>query len=108
MKLEELVNCFRKSGSYELFCRSQSLNEYSEVIEVYMKKPFGLNNRLAFFEIEKTGGNIEYIHNEVRYFNLFDFYYFLDAIEELKNTENCFLTDIEVAKRLYNYAINDA
>ncbi|MEO8236879.1 MAG: hypothetical protein ABI793_12245 [Flavobacterium sp.] len=108
MKLIELVKYFRTDGIYEEFCQSQSLNIDSEIVEIYMEKPFCINNDLAFFEIENTEGKIEYNFNEVKYFNLFDFYYFLDAIEESKNNENRSLTDEEIAKRLYDYAIKDA
>lgn len=108
MKLINLVNYFRSGGSYEEFCQSQSLDTHSEVVEIYMEKPFDINNDLAFFEIEKTEGNIEYTNNGVKYFNLFDFYYFLDAIEESNNSDNQNLTDNIIAERLYDYAIKDA
>ena len=72
-----------------------------------MEKPFDLSNRLAFFEIEKTEGIVEYISNKVKYYNLFDFYYFLDVIEESNVGQNKLLTDIDVANRLLLYAIND-
>lgn len=108
MKLVELVNYFREGRAYEGFCPSQSLNVESEVVDIYMGKPFSLDNDLAFFEIESTEGKVEYTFNGVKYFNLFDFYYFLDAIEESNNDENVSLKDDIIAKRLYDYAINDA
>lgn len=108
MKLIELVDYFREGNSYEGFCQSQSLNVASEVVEIYMEKPFSIDNDLAFFEIENTEGKMEYTFNGVQYFNLFDFYYFLDAIEESNNDENVSLADDIIAKRLYDYAINDA
>jgi hypothetical protein len=108
MKLIELVNYFRKEGIYEEFCQSQSLSLESEVVEIYMEKPFSIDNNLVFFEIENTEGKIEYTFNGVKYFNLFDFYYFLDAIEESNNKEYMSLKDDEIANRLYDYAMNDA
>jgi hypothetical protein len=108
MKLLELVNHFRKGGSYEEFCQSQSLSVESEVVEIYMEKPFTIDNDLKFFEIEKTEGKTEYVFNEMKYFNLFDFYYFLDAIEESNSDENESLADNVIAKLLFEYAINDA
>ena len=108
MKLVELVNYFRNGGSFEEFLQSQSLNIESEVVEIYMEKPFDINNNLAFFEIEKTEGIVEYKSNNVKYYNLFDFYYFLDAIEESNVGQNKLLTDFDVANRLLLYAINDA
>lgn len=108
MKLVELINYFRKGGHYEEFCQSQTLNPECEVVEIFMKKPFAVDNDLEFFEIEKTEGKIAYVFNGVEYFHLFDFYYFVDAIEESKSPENAYLTDNVIAKRLYDYAINDA
>ncbi|SFM74799.1 hypothetical protein SAMN05428949_0652 [Chitinophaga sp. YR627] len=108
MKLVDLVHYFKNDGSYEEFCRSQSLELESEVIEVYMEKPFDLNKEIAFFEIEKTEGKVEYHFKEMKYFNLFDFYYFLDTIEESKNSENKTLTDIQIANVLLTYGRDDA
>ncbi len=108
MKLEDLIAYFRKAGVFEDFCQDYSLDVEAEVIEVYMQKPFSLDSDLAFFEIEKTEGNIEHISDGVKYYNLFDFYYFLDMIEELKEGDNKKLSDKEVAERVLSYAIKDA
>lgn len=108
MKLLNLVEYFKNGGSYEDFCQTQSLDTESEVVEIYMQEPLKIDNDLAFFEIEKTEGNIEYSNNGIKYSNLFDFYYFLDAIEESKNTDNQALSNEELTKILYNYALNDA
>lgn len=108
MKLLELVKYFRDGGSFEEFCKEQSLDQDAEVVEIYMKQSLSINNDIAFFEIEKTEGNYEYFDNEDKYFNLFDFYYFLDAIEDSNNVENIPLTDEQITKLLYDYAVNDA
>lgn len=108
MNLIELISYFRNGGSYEEFYQSRSLSLESEVIEIYMEKPFDLENIISFFEIEKTEGKREYTSNNVKYFNLFDFYYFLDAIEESNIGQNKSLTDQELASRLLSYAINNA
>lgn len=108
MKLLELVNYFRNGGSYEKFCMAESLDQESEVVEIYMKQPLEINSDLVFFEIEKTEGNYEFSENGILYSNLFDFYYFQDAIEESNNSDNKHLTDDQLAKILFDYAINDA
>jgi len=108
MNLLELVNYFRNGGTYEEFCQERSLNPESEVIEIYMKKPFSIDNDLAFFEIENTEGNTEYTFHGETYFYLFDFYYFQDAIEETNSPEKLHLSDEAIAKLLYHYAIYDA
>lgn len=108
MKLLELVKYFRNGGSYEEFCQKHSLDHESEVIEIYMKQPLKIDNDLGFFEIEKTEGNFEYSYDGIEYSNLFDFYYFLDTIEESNDAKNRSLSNEELTKLLYNYAINDA
>lgn len=108
MKLFELVKYFREGGSFEEFCETNSLDTESEVIEIYMEQPLDIDNKLAFFEIEKTEGKVEYEDKNIKYTNLFDFYYFLDSIEESKNAENKSLSNEKLTQLLFNYAINDA
>lgn len=108
MKLLELVKYFRHGGSYKSFCEEKSLDQESEVVEIYMKQPLALNSDLGFFEIEKTEGAYEFSDNNINYTNLFDFYYFLDAIEDSNNATNSNLTDDDLTKILFEYAINDA
>jgi hypothetical protein len=108
MKLVELVHHFRIGDSFEKFCKSNSLDLESEVVEVYMEQPFRLDNDLAFFEIEKTEGKVEYLTNGITYFNMFDFYHFLEVIEEYNKNENKLLSDNEIAIRVFDYAIHDA
>lgn len=104
MNLETLVGLFREKGNFEEFCISQSLDFTSEVIEIYMKKPFDLESQLYFFEIEKTEGQSEYIYNHEAYHNLFDFYYFQDFLEDSPKE----FTNKEIAERILSYAVNDA
>ncbi|MCF6408082.1 hypothetical protein L3C95_34660 [Chitinophaga filiformis] len=108
MKLVDLVHYFTNGGSYKEFCRSQSLELKSEVIEVYMEGQFDVNNEIAFFETEKTFGKVECVFNGTKYINLFDFFYFLDTIEESKSSENQAITDAEIASILLSYARDDA
>ena len=107
MNLAALVSYFRKGGSYEDFCQAQALDAASEVVEFYMEKPLHVENELAFFEIEQTQGRIEYFFNGISYVNLFDFFYFLDAIEEVTAIGGRSVTDEEIAETLYAHAIND-
>lgn len=108
MTLIELVKYFRSGGSFEAFCQRNSLNPKAEVVEIYAKSPINQDNDLAFFEIESTGGKTQYTSNGEVYVNLFDFYYFQDAIGESNSDENLTLSDEVIAKRLFDYAINDA
>ena len=108
MTLTELIHYFRSGGKYECFCQEQTLDPESEVVEIYASAPLSLESNLAFFEIEKTGGCIEHSHDNIKYRNLFDFYFFQGAIEESISEQNQNLEDSEIASKLLSYAINDA
>ncbi|MEF3078663.1 hypothetical protein [Winogradskyella poriferorum] len=106
MTIIELIHYFRTNGNQEDFFKNNSLETDSEVVEIYMCKPFNINNEISFFEIEKTQGNIEYEIDNVKYYNLIDFYYFIDFINESKANKG--LSDEKLAEIFYNYCINDA
>lgn len=108
MTFVELVHYFRAGGSFGEFCQSQLLNVDSEVVEIFMAKPLNIANDIKFFEIEKTEGKSEYTCDGRKYVNMFDFYYFLDAIEESNSANNSHITDATIAELLYNYAMKDA
>ncbi len=108
MNLIDLITYFKESGNITKFYIENQLNLDSEVIEVYMQKPFDFEKEIHFFELEITEGLIEYIHEDVKYFNLFDFDYFFDYIEESNNELNKLKTNNDLAKILFNYSLNDA
>lgn len=76
MRLINLIKFFRQGGFFADFCKAQSLNQASEVIEVYAEKPVHLMSELGFFSIEETEGRVEFQSGGRRYQNLFDFFYF--------------------------------
>ena len=106
MKLIDLVAYFRRGGSFEDFCKKHALNAESEVIEIYAQIPASLESRLGFFPIEETGGQAEFLSNGVKYQTLFDFFYFLEVIEDSKRQKA--LEDAELAQKLMSYALKDA
>lgn len=108
MTLTELINYFRATGNLKEFFENNSLDIESEVVEIYMKKPFNVENKIEFFEIEKTEGKIEFEADGIKFYNLIDFYSFLDFIEESKTQSQVKLTDKELAEKLLNYCIKDA
>ncbi|RAJ11095.1 hypothetical protein LX64_00703 [Chitinophaga skermanii] len=108
MTLLELVTYFRQGADFQTFCKNHSLNMDSEVIEIYTTLPLHIDNELYFFEIEKTGGKVHFQYDNHIYFNLIDFFYFMDAIEASNETSNASSTDLAISKRLFDYAIHDA
>jgi hypothetical protein len=106
MKLINLVKYFRHGGTFEDFCKAQGLNAESEVIEIYAQLPVGLESQLGFFPIEKTEGKAEFSMDGVKYKTLFDFFYFLEVIKDLKGVQ--LPEDGELAQKLLSYALKDA
>jgi hypothetical protein len=106
MKLIDLVTYFRHGGTFEDFCKKHSLNAKSEVIEIYAQAPASLESQLGFFPIEETEGQAEFLSDGVKYQTLFDFFYFLDVIEDLKDNDTP--GDAELAQKLLSYALKDA
>jgi hypothetical protein len=106
MKLIDLVAYFRHGGTFEDFCRTQGLNAESEVIEIYAQEPVGLESQLGFFPIEETEGKAEFLSDGVKYKSVFNFFYFLEVIEDLKGVQ--LPEDAELAQKLLSYALRDA
>ncbi|PTS82818.1 hypothetical protein DBR00_17075 [Pseudomonas sp. HMWF032] len=106
MKLVELVAYFRKGGSFREFCREQGIRDESEVVEIYAEEPVNINSVLNFFPIEETGGCVSFEFNGRKYENLFDFFYFLDVMEGAKSQIE--LSDLELADKIFAYAVKDA
>ncbi|AFM03140.1 hypothetical protein Fleli_0677 [Bernardetia litoralis DSM 6794] len=48
MNIIDLVHLFRQNNSLEDFCQKNNLDNDSEVIEIYMQKPFGLNKVMSY------------------------------------------------------------
>jgi hypothetical protein len=106
MKLIDLIAIFRQGGTFEDFCKEHTLNAESEVIEIYAQEPVNLESQLGFFAAEETEGRVEFQSQGVQYHNLFDFFYFLEVIEDLKGNEEP--SDAELTQKLFSYAVKDA
>jgi len=108
MKLLDLVNLFKTDIVFEDFLKNNSLNSNSESIEIYMIDKVDSNSELAFFEIENenTDGLIIFEKNNVKYHSFFDFHYFIDFMDEVKENKN--LSSEKLVEILINYSINDA
>jgi len=104
MTLPDLINHFREGGSYEAFCKTARLDSNAENLTIYMPKPFGLNSKLEFFDADQTAGKSPYAYNGSEFYNLFDFYYFMNIMKDNRNEA---LSDIDLALRLLDYAEKD-
>lgn len=108
MKIIDLVNFFKNGGTFLEFCKLQSLNEDSEVIEIYMQKPLKLDSELSFFPIEETEGKVVFEKKGSVYHNLFDFYYFEDTVNDYLNGDLGEMTVTEFSEKLISYAVKDS
>lgn len=106
VKLIDLISAFRRGLEFDDFCSRHGLNAGAEVIEIYVRQPVSLESDLGFFEIDVTKGRFEYEEGGVKYQSLFDFFFFLDFMEEARS--NCEFTDVQLAEKLFSYAIKDA
>jgi len=106
MLLINLISYFRSGGTFESFCEAQRLNANSEVIEIYAQIPVSAESCLGFFPIEESRGKTNLTVKGLLYQNLFDFFYFLEVIEDVKG--NTLMGDAELAQILLVYALTDA
>lgn len=106
MKLIDLISYFRSGGTFQDFCKTHGLNAESEVIDIYAVKPANLDSQLGFFPIEETEGHVEFLAQGLAYQNLFDFFYFLDVIKDVRDSSQP--EDAELARVLLTYALKDA
>ncbi len=106
MKLVDLVGFFRQGGTFEDFCSANRLSTESEVIEIYAQEPVSLQAQLGFFPIEETEGRVKFQSGTSNYQSLFDFFYFLEVIEDMKG--NMVVDNEKLAQTLFSYATKDA
>jgi len=107
MSLPELIQYFRNGGTYDGFCKLHRIDSDEDVTEIYMQKPYGLNNKLEFFKVDETAGKKQYSYNGSDFYYLFDFYYFLSAVKEADRPQSASITDIDLALRLLDNAEKD-
>ena len=73
--------------------------------EVYLKGSLSIESELMIFDGEKIAGMIEMEVNGQKYYNLFSLDFLLEVFNDYSKTSG---TDIEIARRIINYRINDA
>ncbi len=109
MKLIELVKYLESDEELLNFYNANKFSAETEAILVYMTNSLEIESDIFFFTIEETEDNLRFEKEGRKYLQLFplDFgvqYY--SYFEEVFLTEK--YTDIQKAKRLLEYVINDA
>jgi hypothetical protein len=84
------------------------LNIESEALLICMKLKLDLDSEIVFFEIEETEGYLIFEKDEMKYFELFPLEHAIDLIEFDLNLKDKGYSDLEIAKRLFEYRQKDA
>ncbi|XVJ65205.1 MAG: hypothetical protein HEQ40_03180 [Lacibacter sp.] len=107
MKLEDFINVIEEKKLDSLII-TEGLDEIdlSEII-IYMNDAIDLNSEIQFLTIEETDDDLVYEKGNKKLYALFSIEH---IVEELYNTLQLksFSLSKDKAKRLINYAINDA
>ena len=106
MKLVGIIEFLRKGGTYSEFCHTHGINEGSEVVEMYMEKPFKIENDIVFFEHEVTNGAMKYFHKGRELYNLVDVYLFLEFVDASRHEGH--KSDSEIGYIFWSYLMNYA
>jgi len=108
VKLADLVVYFLKGGTSEEFCRFHSLDNAEDDIAIYMEQPINIASALAFFNTAATGGELEYQLGGVTYKYLVEFEYVPAFVGEISENDRKAISGESIAKRIFEYAVNDA
>ena len=80
----------------------------SEALLIYMKDQLDLESEIAIFSIEETDDDILFMKEGERYIQFFPVDHAVDLVESDLDLKNKGYSDLEIAKRLLEYRINDA
>ena len=93
--------------SLEQLYIEQGVNTESECLLIYMNDKLEINSEVRIFEIEETEDDLSFEKEGIHYVQLFPIYMAQEMIEDFfkaYSTES----NLDIAKRLLDYRINDA
>ena len=108
MKLTDLIPYLVNTEQLNDFYSTQKLNTDSEALIIYMVNDLNIESEVSIFEIEETEDQLIFEKDGVRYIELFPIEHASQLIEFDLNLKRTGFSDIEIAKRLLEYRINDA
>ncbi|GGZ35271.1 hypothetical protein GCM10007049_30870 [Echinicola pacifica] len=79
-----------------------------DLVELYVKDKLALDSEVVFLDADSIPNELKIELDGVLHENLFPLYLAQEMVEEYVKTYNDELSDIEIAKRLLEYRINDA
>ncbi|WP_192350830.1 hypothetical protein [Algoriphagus sp. Y33] len=79
-----------------------------DLVELYVKDKLALDSEVVFLNADSIPNELKIELDGVLYENLFPLYMAQEMVEEYVKTYNDELSDMEIAKRLLEYRVNDA
>ena len=107
MKLVELVKHLKSVEEAERFVSRELANVELYGVGIYMKDNLDIDSDVKLFDEELLSGYIKIESNGIQYENLLPFNMAQEMVEAYMNLEGQ-MTDLEIAKALLSYSINDA
>ena len=108
MKLVELVKHLKSVEEAERFVSKELLNVEFNSVEIYMVNDLNLNADIKFFDAESVPHGSEIEITGVQLINFLPLYMAQEMVEEYNMNLEGKMTDLEIAKALLSYSINDA
>jgi len=107
MKLVDLMGYLVNDQVDQLY-QDQKLNTESEYVIAYMQNEIDLESDIAFFDIEELDDSSVHQKDGVTYIHLFGISYMVELIAEDLELKGRGYSNLQIAKRLLEYRINDA
>ena len=107
MKLVELIKHLKSVDEAELFVSQELPNVEFDSIDIFMVNDLNLNADIKFFDSESVPHSPEIEIAGVQLINFLPLYMAQEMVEAYINLEGQ-MTDLEIAKALLSYSINDA
>ncbi|MBC3538585.1 hypothetical protein ACFSC6_06450 [Rufibacter sediminis] len=109
MTLVELIKYLESETQLQKLYQEINLDTESEAVLAYMKDSLNLNSDIEFFSIECTDDEIEFEKDGIKYYQLFPLEYGVEIYsyfdDEFRRKK---YSDIDKAKRVLDYIVNDA
>jgi len=108
MKLIDIIEYLSDPTKVGQLYDTLRLSTDSEAILIYMKNTIDLDSELKFFEIEHTEDQLVFEENGVTYYQLLPLDHAVEILDSYFSDKEKKLDNFGLAKRLLEYAINDA
>lgn len=108
MKIIELIPHLKSLNKAEALIKTAIPDVSLDVVEIYMKGEVALDSDIVLFDGDSIPLELKIIVEDIEYENLFPLYMAQEMVEEYVESFDDELSDMEIAKRLLHYRLNDA